>query len=106
MASATAPVFKPLSIRGSGLHSLPQLEILYSHLSIPQKPIKLRHFCSHSVHVLHPLKKKTRHSSLVAFVADASDWAPQEGDSTTTTTLEQEEQEGEQQWGAQEAEAR
>lgn len=105
MSSATAPVCKLLSITGSCLHPLAPLETLYPCLSIPQKPIKLRPFCSHAVQIPHPLKKKTRRSSLVVFVADASGWSPPEGESTATATLDLEEQDGEQQWGVQEAEA-
>ncbi|KAK4803502.1 hypothetical protein SAY86_003319 [Trapa natans] len=97
MSSATAPVFKPLSIMGSCLHRLPALETtLYPCLSIPQKPIKLRPFSSHSVQVPNSLKKKTLRPSLVVSAADASGWNPQEGESAATATLE---------WGIEEGEA-
>lgn len=63
-----------------------------SFLSGPPKPIKLHVSCSSSspFSPLLSLKKRTHSSSVVSFVAQTSDWAQQEEDSTAT--LEQEEQ--------------
>ncbi|XVF49741.1 hypothetical protein PTKIN_Ptkin04bG0037900 [Pterospermum kingtungense] len=92
-------VTKPISLADSScLVSLPSLFTTSSKapslLSLPPKPIKLflssSHFPSFST-----LKTKTLFPSLVAFVAQTSDWAQQEGDNDTTITIDETESEGE-----------
>lgn len=127
MSSATAPVFKPLSITDScppSLFASPSSESSHPYLSIPPRPLKIHLSCSssssscfaQSALAPHPLRK-THHPNFVAFVAQTSDWAQQDEDNTVTTTLDQEQEQeqvqekeqeegGESEWGNQETEAR
>ncbi|KAL5544040.1 hypothetical protein UlMin_007824 [Ulmus minor] len=96
MTSTTTPLFKTLSIADSCRLSLPSLfasaKPTSSIISVPSKPTaKLQFSCSNSSQFsrIFSLKKKTQFSSVVSFVAQTSDWAQQEEDSTAT--LEQEE---------------
>ncbi|XP_015882412.3 28 kDa ribonucleoprotein, chloroplastic [Ziziphus jujuba] len=95
MTSATTPIMRTLSMGDSCLSSLPSFFITKTSnpfLSVSSKPIKLHFSCSHSSALfspLHFLRKRTHSSSIVSFVAQTSDWAQQEEDSTAT--LEQEE---------------
>ncbi|KAI6682778.1 hypothetical protein NL676_028691 [Syzygium grande] len=117
MSSATAPVFKPLSITDScppSLFTASPSESSHPYLPIPHRPIKIHLSCSSSSSYLaqstlapHPLRK-THHPSFVAFVAQTSDWAQQDEDNTVTTTLDQEqeqEQGGDSEWENQETQA-
>ncbi|XP_030531307.1 28 kDa ribonucleoprotein, chloroplastic-like [Rhodamnia argentea] len=116
MSSATAPVFKPLSITDSCPPSLfvsSSSESSHPYLPIPLRPIKIHLSCSSSSFsqftlASHPLRK-THLPSFVAFVAETSGWAQQDEDNTVTTTLDQEQEQeegGEPGWENQETEAR
>ncbi|XWS51324.1 hypothetical protein CRYUN_Cryun12cG0167300 [Craigia yunnanensis] len=89
-------VTKPISLADSScLVSLPSLFTTSSKapslLSLPPKPIKF--FLSSSLSpTLSTLKTKTHFSSLVAFVAQTSDWAQQEEENDTTITVDEQEQ--------------
>ncbi|OMP14032.1 hypothetical protein COLO4_00395 [Corchorus olitorius] len=89
-------VTKPISLADSScLVSLPSIFTSSSKapslLSLPPKPIKLFLSSSHSSS-LSALRTKTHFPSLVAFVAQTSDWAQQEGENDTTITIDGEEQ--------------
>ncbi|XWS37183.1 hypothetical protein CRYUN_Cryun19dG0021100 [Craigia yunnanensis] len=89
-------VTKPISLVDSScLVSLPSLFTNSSKapplLSLPPKPIKL--FLSSSLSpTLSTLKTKIQFPSLVAFVAQTSDWAQQEEENDTTITIDGQEQ--------------
>ncbi|XVF08803.1 hypothetical protein REPUB_Repub07fG0034900 [Reevesia pubescens] len=101
-------VTKHISLADSScLVSLPSLFTSSSKapslLSLPPKPIKF--FLSSSLSPsFSTLKTKTHFRSLVAFVAQTSDWAQQEEDNDTTLTIDGQEQqvveeaEGESTW--------
>ncbi|XVE56684.1 hypothetical protein DITRI_Ditri04bG0030400 [Diplodiscus trichospermus] len=89
-------VTKPISLADSScLGSLPSLFTTSSKapalLSLPSKPIKLFLSSSHCS-IFSTLKTKTHFPSLVAFVAQTSDWAQQEEDNDTTITIDGQEQ--------------
>ncbi|KAK8686284.1 hypothetical protein V6N13_125311 [Hibiscus sabdariffa] len=89
-------VMKPLSLADSScLVSLPSLftppSKVPSLLSLPSKPINLILSSSNSP-VFSPLRTKTHFPSLVAFVAQTSDWAQQEEENDTTITIDEEEE--------------
>ncbi|XWS47858.1 hypothetical protein CRYUN_Cryun13aG0021500 [Craigia yunnanensis] len=89
-------VTKPISLVDSSCFvSLPSLFTTSSNapslLSLPPKPIKLFFSSSHSS-TFSTLKEKTHFPSLVAFVAQTSDWAQQEEENDTTITIDGEEQ--------------
>lgn len=117
MSSATAPVFKPLSITDScppSLFASSSSESSHPYLPIPLRPVKIHLSCSsssfaHSTLASHPLRK-THLPNFVAFVAETSGWAQQDEDNTVTTTLDQEQEQeqeegGEPGWENQETEA-
>ncbi|XWS60344.1 hypothetical protein CRYUN_Cryun07bG0027700 [Craigia yunnanensis] len=87
---------KPISLADSScLVSLPSLFTTSSKapslLSLPPKSIKLFLSSSHSP-TFSTLKTKTHFPSLVAFVAQTSDWAQQEEENDTTITIDGQEQ--------------
>ncbi|GMJ13712.1 ARABIDOPSIS THALIANA RNA BINDING PROTEIN, APPROXIMATELY 31 KD, 31-kDa RNA binding protein [Hibiscus trionum] len=91
-------LMKPLSLADSSrLVSLPPLFTASSKapllLSLPSKPIKLI-LSSASYPTFSSLKTKTHFPSLVAFVAQTSDWAQQEEENDTTITIDEEEPQG------------
>ncbi|XAR50263.1 hypothetical protein NMG60_11004542 [Bertholletia excelsa] len=82
MSCTTKPVFKSLSTANGCLISLPSIFRTKS-LSTPSKPINLRLSCSQSSLVSScNLRERSHSSTLVAFVAQTSDWAQQEEDNT------------------------
>ncbi|XP_057983009.1 28 kDa ribonucleoprotein, chloroplastic-like isoform X2 [Malania oleifera] len=84
MASAAAPLTKPLSMAGCSLSSFPtpsSTRALTPFLSIPTRPVRLFHpscSSSSSFPAWVSLKMKTSPSTVVAFVAQTSDWAQQD----------------------------
>ncbi|KAE8655200.1 31 kDa ribonucleoprotein [Hibiscus syriacus] len=92
-------VMKPVSLADSSCHvSLPSLfttpSKVPSLLSLPSKPIKLI-LSSSTYPTFSSLKTKNHFPSLVAFVAQTSDWAQQEEENDTTITIdEKDEQQG------------
>ncbi|KAF8399812.1 hypothetical protein HHK36_015683 [Tetracentron sinense] len=84
MCSATTPLFKPLSMAEGCATSLPTpftTKTSYPFLSLPSKPIKLLRLSfssSSSIPSFVSLKKKISSSSVIALVAQTSDWAQQE----------------------------
>ncbi|PON93665.1 Splicing factor-like protein [Trema orientale] len=88
MTSATASLSKTLAVSDSCRLSLPSLfttKAPYPFIAIPSKPLRKLHFsCAYSSSLFSIKKKRSHSSSMVAFVAQASDWAQQEGDSTVT----------------------
>ncbi|GMP33958.1 hypothetical protein CsSME_00007046 [Camellia sinensis var. sinensis] len=93
MSCITKPVFKPLPMANGCLISLPAIfssKTSYPYLSIPSKPIKLHLSCSFSSSLPSSLSlnKTTHSSSIVAFVAQTSDW-DQQGKDTTIVAEEE-----------------
>ncbi|KAF5957366.1 hypothetical protein HYC85_004591 [Camellia sinensis] len=93
MSCITKPVFKPLPMANGCLISLPAIfssKTSYPYLSIPSKPIKLHLSCffSSSLPSSLSLNKTTHSSSIVAFVAQTSDW-DQQGKDTTIVAEEE-----------------
>ncbi|XP_010248714.1 PREDICTED: 28 kDa ribonucleoprotein, chloroplastic-like [Nelumbo nucifera] len=84
MASVTKPLFKTVPMADRYLTSLPTLfttKTSSPFLSLPSKPIKLLHLsCSSSSSLPSwmSLKKKLSSSTIIALVAQTSDWAQQE----------------------------
>ncbi|TKY55282.1 RNA-binding protein CP31B [Spatholobus suberectus] len=80
MSLTTMPAFKSITMAESCLLSLPSLFYAKNKspsLSIPSKPLNLQLPCSYSS--LLPLTTgTTRHSPLLTFVAQTSDWAQEE----------------------------
>ncbi|KAB2089836.1 hypothetical protein ES319_A03G088300v1 [Gossypium barbadense] len=86
-------VMRPVSLVDSTcLVSLPSLfttsSKLPSLLSLPSKPINLVFLSSSTQPAFSSLKTKTHFPSLVAFLAQTSDWAQQEEENDTTLTIE------------------
>ncbi|THG08521.1 hypothetical protein TEA_002154 [Camellia sinensis var. sinensis] len=93
MSCITKAVFKPLPMANGCLISLPAIfssKTSYPYLSIPSKPIKLHLSCSFSSSLPSSLSlnKTTHSSSIVAFVAQTSDW-DQQGKDTTIVAEEE-----------------
>ena len=99
MSLTTVAAFKSLTMAESCLLSLPSLFYAKNNtlsLSIPTKPLNLHLPCSNSS--LFPLTTKTtRHSSLLTFVAQTSDWAKEEEEEETSW-----ENQGDTAWGTEE----
>nr|KJB19527.1 hypothetical protein B456_003G107700 [Gossypium raimondii] len=86
-------VMRPVSLVDSTcLVSLPSLFTTSSKfpslLSLPSKPINLVLLSSSTQPTLSSLKTKTHFPSLVAFLAQTSDWAQQEEENDTTLTID------------------
>ncbi|TYI35746.1 hypothetical protein ES332_A03G097700v1 [Gossypium tomentosum] len=86
-------VMRPVSLVDSTcLVSLPSLfttsSKLPSLLSLPSKPINLVFLSSSTQPAFSSLKTKTHFPSLVAFLAQTSDWAQQEEENDTTLTID------------------
>ncbi|XP_022769856.1 28 kDa ribonucleoprotein, chloroplastic-like [Durio zibethinus] len=102
-------VTKPISLVDSSCFvSLPSLFNASSKspslLSLPAKPIKL--FLSSSLSPTRlTLKTKTHFPSLVAFVAQTSDWAQQEEENDTTITIDGQKQQVEEETESEEGES-
>ncbi|KAL5748227.1 hypothetical protein ACOSQ2_025524 [Xanthoceras sorbifolium] len=101
MATATTPIFKPLSMADStSLLSVPSLFIAtrkppHPCLSTPPRTVKL-HLPSLTLSL--KLNKPTNFSPFTTFVAQTSDWAHQEEDNNTTITLDQQQDGEESTW--------
>ncbi|XAR67962.1 hypothetical protein NMG60_11002921 [Bertholletia excelsa] len=102
MSCITKPLIKPLTVANGCLISYPAIfstNTPYPNFSISSKPFKFHLRCSYSssLRCSAPLKKRTHSASIVACVAQTSDWAQGEGDNTVV--VDEEEKEEEFMWG-------